>query len=116
MSAAQAGWRRLSRAGQPTVFNIPASVPFVDALAQGLLTDAGDDPLALAAVTVLLPTRRAARSLREAFLRLTQGDPLLLPRMMILIMLLLLQIRLPLMLMLPMPLLLMLLLLVLVLM
>ena len=82
MSAAQAGWRRLSRAGQPTVFNIPASVPFVDALAQGLLTDAGDDPLALAAVTVLLPTRRAARSLREAFLRLTEGDPLLLPRMM----------------------------------
>ncbi len=82
MSSREAGWRRLSRAGQPTVFNIPASVPFVDALAQGLLDDAGDDPLALAAVTVLLPTRRAARSLREAFLRHTKGIPLLLPRMM----------------------------------
>ena len=32
-----------------------------------------------AAVTVLLPTRRACRSLREAFLRVTQGAPLLLP-------------------------------------
>ncbi len=82
MRSREAGWRRLSRAGQPTVFNIPASVPFVDALARGLLDDAGGDPLALAAVTVLLPTRRAARALREAFLRLTGGKPLLLPRMM----------------------------------
>ena len=32
---------------------------------------AGDDPLLLPRMTVLLPTQRAARSLREAFLRLT---------------------------------------------
>ena len=46
---------------------------------------AGGDPLRLSRITVLLPTRRAARSLREAFLRLTGeaagGAPLLLPRM-----------------------------------
>jgi len=47
---------------------------------------AAGDPLRLARMTVLLPTRRAARSLREAFLRLTgegsdPGAPLLLPRM-----------------------------------
>jgi ATP-dependent helicase/nuclease subunit B len=64
------------------VFTIPPSAAFVDHLAQGLREDAGDDPLSLARVTVLLPTRRAARALREAFLRLTDGKPLLLPRMM----------------------------------
>jgi ATP-dependent helicase/nuclease subunit B len=39
------------------------------------------DPLELAAATILLPTRRAARSLREAFLRQGDAAPLLLPRM-----------------------------------
>ncbi|MDX2222001.1 MAG: double-strand break repair protein AddB [Rhodospirillaceae bacterium] len=67
---------------RPMVFTIDPGVAFVDALAAGLRADAGDDPLALAAATVLLPTRRAARSLREAFLRLSGGTPLLLPRMM----------------------------------
>ncbi|TAL01772.1 MAG: double-strand break repair protein AddB [Rhodospirillaceae bacterium] len=76
-----ATWRSLIARGRPTVFTIPPGAAFVDALAGGLLDDAGDDPMALAAVTVLLPTRRAARSLREAFLRLTNGKPLLLPRM-----------------------------------
>ncbi len=32
-------------------------------------------------MTVLLPTRRACRALREAFLRQSEGRPLLLPRM-----------------------------------
>jgi len=46
----------------------------------------GTDPLRLPRVTVLLPTRRAVRALREAFLRATldgreAGTPLLLPRM-----------------------------------
>jgi ATP-dependent helicase/nuclease subunit B len=55
-------------------------------LAAGLLGMAGADPLLLPRVTVLLPTRRAVRSLREAFLRVTPdgkvvGTPLLLPRM-----------------------------------
>lgn len=73
------------------VATIPAGVPFVDALAAGILalvakaeTETGGphDPLALARVTVLLPTRRAIRSLREAFLRQSNGVPLLLPRLM----------------------------------
>jgi ATP-dependent helicase/nuclease subunit B len=47
---------------------------------------AGSDPLLLPRITVLLPTRRAARALREAFLRATgdgreAGAPMLLPRM-----------------------------------
>ena len=55
---------------------------FVDALADGLLAETGGDPLALADITVLVPTRRAGRSLREAFLRRADGKPLLLPRLM----------------------------------
>src|SRR5215469_12971068 len=63
------------------VFTIDAGEPFLDALAAGLMARAGGEPLALARMTVLLPTRRAARSLAEAFLRQGNGRPLLLPRL-----------------------------------
>jgi len=65
--------------GGPAVYSIPAGVPFVDALAAGLLARAGGDPLALARTTVLLPTRRACRALTDAFLRRTGGKATLLP-------------------------------------
>ncbi|WP_158747628.1 double-strand break repair protein AddB [Acidisphaera sp. L21] len=53
---------------------------FLDALAAEWLARAGDDPLAVADGLILLPTRRAARALAEAFLAQTNGRPLLLPR------------------------------------
>lgn len=62
------------------IYTIPAGLSFVDVLARGILDEAGDDPLSLARVQILLPTRRACRSLRDAFLRLSD-KPLLLPRM-----------------------------------
>lgn len=74
-------WRALA-AHKPAVFTIPARHAFVDVLAQGILADTGGDPLKLTALTVLLPTRRACRALREAFLRLSGGTPVLLPRLM----------------------------------
>ncbi|MEM8948431.1 MAG: double-strand break repair protein AddB [Pseudomonadota bacterium] len=61
------------------VSTIPAGVPFVDALASGLLVEAGGDALALADMLVLLPNRRACRSLRDAFWRVGQGKALALP-------------------------------------
>jgi ATP-dependent helicase/nuclease subunit B len=64
------------------VFSIPAGVPFADSLARGLLERAAGDPLALAAMTVLLPNRRAVRALGEAFLRQGGGRALLLPRLL----------------------------------
>ena len=64
------------------VFSIAPELPFLDALVAGLLKLARGDPLALARMTVLLPTRRAVRSLGEAFLRQGKGKPLLLPRLM----------------------------------
>ena len=62
-----------------TVYTIAAGLSFVDELAAGILDRYGSDPISLAQVTVLLPTRRACRSLSDAFLRLTDGRPLLLP-------------------------------------
>jgi ATP-dependent helicase/nuclease subunit B len=61
------------------LFAIPATAPFLDALAAAWLARGGD-PLAASRGLILLPTRRAARALAEAFLRATDGRPLLLPR------------------------------------
>lgn len=63
------------------LYTLPPELPFVDALAAGILDRVGADPLALSRATVLLPTARAVRSLREAFLRLSDGRPVLLPRL-----------------------------------
>ncbi len=67
------------------VFTIPASAPFlptlIEALNSGRLGFAvADDPLALAAATLYLPTRRACRLARDAFLNLLKGDAAILPR------------------------------------
>lgn len=58
---------------------IPAHRAFLDTLASGLLGKGGS--LELARTTVLLPNRRAVRSLTEAFVRIA-GGALLLPRML----------------------------------
>jgi ATP-dependent helicase/nuclease subunit B len=70
----------------PRIYTIAAERPFLLTLAEGLLAGADDDPLALSRATILLPTRRAVRALREAFLRTAPagkepGAPVLLPRM-----------------------------------
>jgi double-strand break repair protein AddB len=71
----------------PRLYTIPPSAPFLSTLARAIL--AGDlplpdgekpDPLTLPRTTIYLPTRRAARALREAFLAESGGEALLLPR------------------------------------
>ena len=62
------------------LFAIPPHVPFLDAIAAEWLETAGHDAQRVARGLILLPTRRAARALAEAFLRATHGRPLLLPR------------------------------------
>jgi len=69
----------------PRVFTIPASAPFlptlIEALTSGKLGFAVvGDPLALAAATLYLPTRRACRLMRDAFLDVLKGDAAILPR------------------------------------
>lgn len=57
------------------VFTIAPSEPFLDRLAAAVLDGtlpnggAAPDPLALAGLTILLPNRRSARAMQEAFLR-----------------------------------------------
>ncbi len=63
------------------VFSIGIDRRFADELATGVLAEYGGDPLKLADILILLPTRRSVRSLREAFLRASNGKPTLLPRM-----------------------------------
>ncbi|MBT7897621.1 MAG: double-strand break repair protein AddB, partial [Rhodospirillales bacterium] len=68
-----------------TIYTIDPGIPFVDALARGIVAriakEDPDDPMALARLIVLVPTRRAVRSLSEAFLRTQPVVPMLLPRM-----------------------------------
>jgi len=69
----------------PRVFTIPPSAPFLPTLIKAL-TDGklgfrlADDPLALAAVTLYLPTRRACLMARDAFLDTLERDGAILPR------------------------------------
>ena len=68
-------------AAEAKVFNIPAGENFTDRLVEGLLQRFGGDPLALTRLTLLLPTRRAIRAVRDGFLRQSGGRAMLLPRM-----------------------------------
>lgn len=65
----------------PRILNIQSGAPFVDTLAQTLLNQFSDNPLALSSVRILLPTRRACRALSDAFLRISDGQAVLLPRL-----------------------------------
>jgi ATP-dependent helicase/nuclease subunit B len=67
------------------VFTIPAAVPFLPTLTEALVggklgVQIADDPLTLAATTLYLPTRRACRLMRDAFLDVLKTDAAILPR------------------------------------
>lgn len=71
---------------QANIFTIPQTAPFLDCLARALLkgdlfggAEQQHNPLNLTRITLLLPTRRACRSMREAFLRISDGQATLLP-------------------------------------
>src|SRR5258708_6026745 len=64
---------------RPHIFTIPSGIPFARALSEGVIARSGSDPLTLADALVLVPTRRAARALREIFAE-ALGGAALLPR------------------------------------
>ena len=71
----------------PHIYTIPPGRPFLRTLAEailgGHLPSPGSKkpgPLDLAGMTLLLPTRRAARAVSDAFLAASGGNALLLPR------------------------------------
>ena len=65
------------------LFTIPAGAAFADELARGVLKRYGvdGDPFALSRALILVPTRRAIRTLGEAFARVSTGGVTVLPRM-----------------------------------
>src|ERR1700683_5486470 len=68
----------------PRVFTIPASAPFLPTLIEAVIGGKlgfahARDPLVLAAATLYLPTRRACRLARDAFLEVLKGDAAILP-------------------------------------
>lgn len=66
----------------PRWFTIPAHRPFVQDLAAGLMQAlAADGPEALSQATVLVPTRRGARALADAFVGAAGGRAVLPPQM-----------------------------------
>lgn len=77
----------MSERQRQRILTIPAGLPFLATLARALcdgrLTEHfrhdPADPLALAKVTIYLPTRRAARVLRSAFVDLLGGQSAILP-------------------------------------
>ncbi|CAO4169154.1 double-strand break repair protein AddB [Methylorubrum aminovorans] len=75
----------MSARAAPRVFTIPPGAPFLPTLAEALVSGrlvgaVGHDPLALAAVTLYLPTQRAVRAL-STVLAQRLGGAALLPRM-----------------------------------
>jgi ATP-dependent helicase/nuclease subunit B len=71
----------------PRVFTIPSGAPFLPTLSRALLHGALIDdfpgaggPMALAEVTIYVPTRRAAQALAKALLEASGASSLLLPR------------------------------------
>ena len=69
------------------IYTVPPGRPFLTCLAQAILS--GDlpahrglapDPITLPDITLLMPTRRATRSLQEAFLTAGRGRAMLLPQ------------------------------------
>ncbi len=69
------------------VFTLPLGVPFLEALARAILSGnlpapggRAPDILKLPKITLLLPTRRAARVAREAFLAVAKTRALIMPR------------------------------------
>lgn len=77
---------RAVKAGSgPQIYSIAAHRGFADALVAGLVPRYGDTALGLARLTLLLPSRRAARTVSEALVRQLGrgggGPGMLLPRM-----------------------------------
>lgn len=77
----------MARPHQPRVLTIPAGLPFLKLLAARLIDGTlapgyrydTADPLSLSKVTILVPTRRAARVLRSEFVDLLGGRAAILP-------------------------------------
>ncbi|MFN7039072.1 MAG: double-strand break repair protein AddB [Alphaproteobacteria bacterium] len=63
------------------VYNIAARFKFSETLVDNIFEEANGDLFKISQYVILLPSRRACRNLRSAFLKKTSGKPMLLPSM-----------------------------------
>jgi ATP-dependent helicase/nuclease subunit B len=70
----------VNSARRPHIYSIAAHRGFADALVAGLIPRYREDGFGLARLTLLLPSRRAVRTVTEAFVR-ASGGALMLPRL-----------------------------------
>lgn len=63
------------------IYTISSIHSFSDLLAQKLIEKSSDDVWGMSKTTIILPTRRAVKTLKEAFLRQSEGKTFLLPKM-----------------------------------
>ena len=68
------------KSAKPKIFTIPPTVSFLDSVASSVLNRDIKTPIELTKTTLLLPTRRACRAVREAFLKMSGGHATLLPK------------------------------------
>lgn len=68
----------------PALWTIETGKNFAQTLTHGILRRYGDAPLALTNIALLLPNRRAVRSVQTAFMRAFEARAALLPRLMVL--------------------------------
>ena len=66
------------------LWTIAPTLPFADTLVKGYLARFGRDPLTLAEGLILLPNRRAVRTVQTAFLQAVDAQATLLPRLAVL--------------------------------
>ena len=62
------------------IYTLASNTSFCDTLATHLLHEYGGDTWGIARIIIYVPTNRAAKTLKEAFLRQTDGKTLLLPK------------------------------------
>ncbi|MBO6802645.1 MAG: double-strand break repair protein AddB, partial [Thalassospira sp.] len=77
------GYDEASFAGEATppsnLFFIPPGVAFADLIAKQLMVETADQPDTLPDYVLMVPNRRSAKVMRDAFLRQSQGAVTLLP-------------------------------------
>ena len=69
----------LFNSGRPNIYTIPTGVSFADVLAREIDKQIRGDPAEAAEFLILVPNRRAVRTLEKAFVRAAKGAPRILP-------------------------------------
>ncbi len=63
----------------PNISSIPAGAPFASLLCEHILQKTNGAPETMKDIRILLPSRRACRTIRDTFLKISAGKPLILP-------------------------------------